>query len=66
MHKVIGGSDAWFSPNTGGVSYVGTTQYAAAGEGHTNWVFLDNLSRSAKNIAEATAHENGHGLSLNH
>ncbi len=66
MHTIIGGSNAWFSSGAGGVSYVGTTQYAAGAEYHTNWAFPDNLGRSGKNIGEAAAHENGHGLSLNH
>lgn len=69
MHTIIGGSNTWFSSGAGGVSYVGTTQYSygSGTEYKTNWVFPDNLGGGfPKYVAEAAAHENGHGLSLGH
>lgn len=74
MHTVIGTSDRGGTNWTGGggVSYVGTTQNTAASYGglngaHTNWVFTNQLGPNGPSfIAEAAAHENGHGLSLNH
>ncbi len=66
MHTVIGGTGSWFGG--GGVSFVGTTAAAqAAGTGyHTNWVFSDLAPTFTQFVAEATAHENGHGLKLWH
>ena len=66
MHTVIGGTSAWFG-SAGGVSYVGTTQYGGyTGGFHTNWVFPNSSAGNLRYLAEATAHENGHGLSLSH
>lgn len=73
MHTVIGGSGAW--SGGGGVSYVGVTQTpyttapynSGAGRGyHTNWVFSAQSPSNLQFVAEAAAHEDGHGLSLNH
>ena len=66
MHTVIGGTGGWIGG--GGISYVGTTQSAqSAGTGyHTNWVFSDQAPSNTRFVAEATAHENGHGLSVWH
>lgn len=68
MHTIIGGSNAWYSSGAGGVSYVGTTQYAYPNsEYHTNWVFPQNEGpNNPKDIGEAASHENGHGLGLEH
>ena len=77
MQTVIGGSGDWF-PNAGGVSYLGVTQNAysptsptiqngGAGAGlHTNFVFAGLAPANLPFVAEATAHEQGHGLSLDH
>jgi hypothetical protein len=72
-HTVIGGPGGWFGG--GGVSYVGVTQnsYTTAGFNsnagrgyHTNWVFSAQAPSNLQFVAEATAHEDGHGLKLNH
>lgn len=73
MHTVIA-DGTWYGAS-GGVSYLGvapdawsTAEYnAGAGAGwHTNWIFSNYLAASPKNIGEAAAHENGHGLNLSH
>ena len=66
MHTVIGGNGSWIGG--GGYSYIGTTQSTWPGlnGAHTNWVFADEAPDMMSFIGEATAHENGHGLSLNH
>ncbi len=75
MHTVIG-DGTW--TGGGGVSYVGVTQGSFGsdpnvngGHGigyHTNWLFTNSLGGpgDVSAIAEAGAHENGHGLGLNH
>ena len=67
MHTVIGGTGSWYG-NAGGVSYVGVTQDAQPNSGrHENWIFaLNNFGDNPKYLAEATAHENGHGFGLKH
>ncbi|WP_295893558.1 PKD domain-containing protein [uncultured Vibrio sp.] len=56
--------------NCGGFAYVGVFDYypgfRSAGWYKPAFVFYDNLSNSAKNIAEATSHEAGHNLGLSH
>jgi hypothetical protein len=69
MHTVIGGSGGW--TGGGGVSYVGVTRNAYSGTGssngyHTNWVFSGQAPSNLQFVAEATAHEDGHGLNLSH
>ncbi|MGC4032163.1 MAG: hypothetical protein QM754_10620 [Tepidisphaeraceae bacterium] len=65
MHTVIGGSGGW--TGGGGVSFVGVTAGSYANTGyHTNWVFAAQAPTQLQFVAEATAHENGHGLGLNH
>jgi hypothetical protein len=72
MHTVIGGNGAW--NGGGGVSYVGVTKnsYAPTANGgagagwHTNWVFAAEAPNNLQFVGEASAHENGHGLGLNH
>lgn len=70
MQSIIGGSNAWYNSGAGGVSYVGVTQNAYGptnSQFHTNWTFPANLGGgNAKYVAEATAHEQGHGLGLDH
>ena len=69
MHTVVGGDGSWIGG--GGYSYVGTmknssAQYGALNGAHTNWVFANLAPEYLQFVAEATAHENGHGLGLNH
>jgi len=73
MHTVIGGSGSW--SGGGGVSFLSTTQNSynpssqngGAGAGfHTNWVFSAQAPGSLSFVGEASSHENGHGLKLNH
>ena len=66
MHTLIGGVGAW--NGGGGVSYVGVTAYNEAGSNglHTNFVFAAQDSTDYQFVAEATAHEDGHGLGLLH
>lgn len=66
-HTVFGGSNTWYG-SAGGVSYVGTAQNANVPSGrHTNWVFPVNGSgTSAKGMAAAGIHEDGHILGLSH
>lgn len=68
MHTVIGGDSSWYQSRAGGVSYVGVTSnsYGATSPYHLNWVFPLELGSNNKSIAEATTHENGHGLGLSH
>ncbi len=66
MHTVVGGGGTWYG-NAGGVSYLGVTQNAQTTNGyHTNWVFAAESPTNLQFISEASAHENGHGLRLNH
>lgn len=73
MHTVIGGSGGWTMG--GGISYVGVADTAFstaginsnAGRGyHTNFVFAGQSPSNLQFVAEATAHEDGHGLNLDH
>ncbi len=73
MHTVVGGGGSWYGP-AGGVSYVGVAQNTqnTSGNGgfgmgyHTNWVFAAEAPTAYQFVGEATAHEDGHGLSLSH
>lgn len=77
MHTLITGNNTWFSAGAGGVSYTWVADPAIprpaqvppnprpSGGYKTNWVFPGNLGND-KNIAEATVHEDGHSLGLNH
>ncbi|HEV8159725.1 MAG TPA: PKD domain-containing protein [Pyrinomonadaceae bacterium] len=63
--RVVISPTNWYGPGIGGVAYVGVfssygTTYKPA------FVFSAALSNSEKNIAEATSHEVGHNLNLNH
>ncbi len=74
-HTVIGGLGTWFnSGKSGGVSYVGTAQFAystsangGAGSGlHTDWLFAAEAPNTLGFLGDGAAHEIGHSLSLNH
>lgn len=67
QHQVLGGTYNWYGA-AGGVSFVGVAQSANVSSGrHTNWVFPVNGSgTSAKGMAAAGIHEDGHALGLNH
>ena len=66
-HTVIGGTYNWFGAS-GGVSYVGVAQQATTTNGmRTNWIFpVNGTGTSPNNVTAATAHEDGHHLSLQH
>ena len=66
MHTVIGGTGEW--SGGGGVSYVGVAPYNESGSNglHTNFVFSGQNVFDLQFIAEAAAHEDGHGLGLLH
>lgn len=60
------------SPTYGGVAYI--SKFGVSGTGAANnywywrpaWVYFNNLSYYAPNIAEAASHEAGHNLGLTH
>ncbi|MCA9266308.1 MAG: hypothetical protein KDA60_20750, partial [Planctomycetales bacterium] len=60
--RLGGTGDHWFG-TAGGVAYVGT--FSTSGDVPA-WIFENHLQGSAKKIAEATSHEVGHTLGLNH
>lgn len=60
---VVGGNGAWLGAQAGGVAYINGFSNSASNVG---FVFSDNLAKYPKYIAEATAHEAGHGFGLNH
>ncbi len=65
-HTVFGGTNSWYG-GVGGVSYVGTAQNQNVfSGGHTNWVFPNGSGTSAKGMAAAGIHEDGHILGLSH
>ena len=66
MHTVIGGNGAWFGG--GGVSYVGVASsgYSGSAGFKTNWTFPGAVGGTNKNVAEVSAHEDGHALGLSH
>ena len=72
MQTVIGGSGAWYGG--GGVSFVNKAQFAygtsannGAGSGwHTNFCFAALAPNNLPFVSEASAHELGHALGLNH
>ena len=74
MHTVIGPQQNSWCGGYGGISYVGVSQSSeitsiynsGAGAGwKTNWVFTDGVGTGVA-CGQAAAHENGHGLSLDH
>lgn len=63
MRVAIGGSwQDWFGSSAGGVAYIDVFTNSIA---NVVYAFSDNLG-SAKNIAEVSSHEAGHGLGLSH
>lgn len=59
---IITPTNSWYG-NAGGVSFLGSYQWADATPG---WVFSNVLGNNAKYIAEAVSHEIGHTLGLHH
>lgn len=64
IRVVITPTSAWYG-SAGGVAYVGSFTWGGT-PGTPCWVFENQLGYSAKNIAEAAAHEVGHTLTLRH
>lgn len=64
LRVVIGGDGLWSGGSYGGLAYVGSfTNFSP----NTVYVFPDNLGRGTpKYVAEAAAHEAGHGFGLEH
>ncbi|MGE5611845.1 MAG: fibronectin type III domain-containing protein [Bacillota bacterium] len=64
LRVVIGGDGAWSDMLAGGIGYVGSFYNDSP---NTVYVFSDNLGTGEpKYIAEAAAHEAGHGFGLEH
>ncbi len=64
LHAVIGGNGAWIGGGYGGVAYVGGFYNSSPNK---VWIFEDNLGNGhATYVAEAAAHEAGHGFGLEH
>jgi len=64
MRVVIGGDGAWSGQSCGGLSYVGSFYNS---DPNTSYVFPENLAGGEPNyVAEAAAHEAGHGFGLEH
>ncbi len=71
MQTIIGGSGAWTNPDDpssvgGGLSYVNVAATAQTNGKHTNFVFAAAAPTNLQFVAQATAHEDGHALGLNH
>lgn len=64
IRVVITPTSAWYG-SAGGVAYLGSFTWGGT-PGTPCWVFENQLSYNAKNIAEAAAHEVGHTLTLRH
>jgi len=66
MHTVIGGSGGWTCG--GGIGFIGVTGHSQVGTNgdHTDFVFSAQNPNRLPFVAEAAAHENGHGLGLQH
>jgi hypothetical protein len=66
MHTIIGGMGGWTSG--GGIGFVGVTGHSQVGTNgdHTDFVFSAQNPNRLPFVAEASAHENGHGLGLSH
>ncbi len=63
VRVAVGGDGAWTGDTLGGAAYLDSFTNSLA---NTVFVFSDNLSDSARNIAEATSHEVGHSFGLEH
>lgn len=64
MKVVIGGDGSWTGQNVGGISMTGS--YRQSSYENVSWVFPTKLANSTSYIAEAAAHEAGHGFGLAH
>jgi hypothetical protein len=64
MQVVIGGTGSWSGAVYGGLSYTGA--FVAGSLPNVSWVFSQNLGNNPAYVAQATAHEAGHELTLNH
>lgn len=65
IRVIITPTSSWYPNSAGGVAYLNS--FSWGGNPDTPcWVFENALSYSAKNVAEAAAHEVGHTLSLRH
>jgi hypothetical protein len=63
LRVAIGGSSSWYGSSVGGLGYVNSFTNSIA---NVVYVFPQNLSNSAKYIADASSHEAGHGFGLEH
>jgi len=64
VRVVVGGDSAdWYTPNAGGVAYVGSYTWNSDTPAY---VFPENLANNEKYVAEAISHEAGHTLGLYH
>ncbi|HEX8916373.1 MAG TPA: fibronectin type III domain-containing protein, partial [Humisphaera sp.] len=66
LRAVIGGAGAWMGGGAGGIGYVDSFSSVYSAK-NTVWVFPKNLANGTpKYVAEAAAHELGHGFGLDH
>lgn len=63
MRVVITTSNEWYGSGAGGVSYINSFTW---GDNSPCFVFSALLGYNVKNVAEATSHEAGHTLGLEH
>lgn len=63
LKVVITSSSEWYPGYYGGAAFIGSFSW---GDDSPAMVWSNNLSFSPKYVAEATSHEAGHGLGLNH
>ncbi|MBL9201498.1 MAG: immunoglobulin domain-containing protein [Opitutaceae bacterium] len=61
--RVVISPTNWYNPNAGGVAYVGSFDW---NQDAPAFVFTEQLANGEKFIAEATSHEVGHSVGLNH
>lgn len=62
MRVIITPTYEWYG-RAGGVAFVGSFSW---GDGSPTWVFSNLLGNNVKYVAEATSHEAGHSLGLQH
>ncbi|HEX8914822.1 MAG TPA: zinc-dependent metalloprotease family protein, partial [Humisphaera sp.] len=66
LRVVIGGTSGWLGSAAGGVAYVNSFTSVSSAK-QTVWIFPGNLGNgNPKYVAEASAHESGHGFGLQH
>lgn len=61
--RVVISPTNWYNPSAGGSAYVGSFSWNSDTPA---WVFTNQLANDAGYIAEATSHEVGHSMGLNH